>query len=358
MKKTIREKTEQLLERTEELLPSFAMYFLHDEKKAALLAKECILACVEKWKRREQIENEMVFLYREIRKKCFEFLCAQGKQFESMFFCSEESLKEALCREKKDEKDPLYADLLQIASSLSFLTEREREILFLILGGSLTLEETALILDRPAKELEEIYLLALMKLGTNGSEEAGKDAADPGKMLKLTRSLAFLFAHGGKNKAILSAGEKEEILTAATSKVPFDYKKAAYKACAILVFCVIFLLLMVYSHIQGEPEFQPEVKVGVFMSREELKENLLKEKARGELNQKKAEEDLTVVQISKRNFSSMRFHRENVEKRLAKLGAKVKVYKVETRGTGKEKVYLLVSTEDALKIIRSKKIMK
>ncbi|MBR2363641.1 MAG: hypothetical protein IKA79_00425 [Lentisphaeria bacterium] len=354
--KKIRNKTEQLLSKTEVLLTAFAMYFLHDREKAAIFAGECFLDLVEKMKNGEMEEEESVFLFREIRKKCFEFLCSRGKRFESSFRFTGEQLKEALAREGA-EKEVLYEELCNLAEALLLLEEKEREIIFLTLKGSLSLEEVASVLDCSSAEVEETYLLALMKLGTK-SVSGGFDGRDPGQMLRLTRSLTFLLGNCGET-AELSPLQKEKILTLASAGVPFDYKRTLYKVAAILLFCLITAGIMVHSHMRVEPELQPEVKIGVFMPDEELKNNLFKEKEKQEKYSRSRETELTAIQISMQNFSGIvNLTSAAAEKRLKKAGVNVKIHKIETYGNKKGKIYLLVTPADALKISRSRKLVK
>ncbi|MBO5760255.1 MAG: hypothetical protein J6S53_01790 [Lentisphaeria bacterium] len=356
-KKTVA-KTELLLQQEEKILPSFAMYFVHGEKDAVCLAEECLFACVEKWRNNELTMPPRVFLYREIRKKCFEYLGARGKHFESSFVLSEEKLKNELS--SGEERGKLYEDLLLLAESLSFLQEQEREILFLMLFCSLSKEECAFVLDKSTGDVEEVYLLALMKLNTGLS--AGKEMIaekSAGEMIKLTGTITFLLSKCGQY-ACLKQENKEKILLKASAEIPFDYRKAVYKSCAVLLFCVITAGLLIHSHIQGEPELQPEVKMGVFMPEEERRENLLQEKARQEKILSERRKDLTAVQLSIRNFSSSGRvpDPEKAEKRLKKLGVTVKIHRVEKMGTNREKIYLYVAPADALKISRCKKLLK
>lgn len=359
MSKRISANTERLLTQYESLLPSFAMYFVHERSCAAALASECLLAYVDKQKKNEKKVDHQIFLFREIRRKCFEYLSAGGKPFESSFVLSEEALKKELS--SGEEQGKLYKDMLLLAESFRLLQEQEREIIFLVLFASLTCEECALVLDKNAGEIEEHYWLALMKLNTkiSGKNEQ-KNPDDPaGEMIKLRTMVSFLLARCGE-KAILAQENKEKILVCASARVPFDYRKALYKCAAILLFCVITVSLLIHSHIQGEPDLHPEVNVGVFMPEEEQKAKLLQEKARQEKILLERRKDLTAVQLSIHNFpsSSGKIDTAMVERRLKKLGVDVKVYKVEMHGINKEKIYLYVAAPDALKISRNKKILK
>lgn len=354
--KKIRNKTEEIIKRTELLLPSFAMYFLHDREKASCFAQECYLLYVEKLKSGKCKESVAGFLFREIRRKCFDFLCEQGKIYKSTFIADQNRLKSALSAEKGSE-EILYEELLAASATFELLAEQEREIVLLVLGCCLTYEECAFILDRSVKEVEELYLLALMKLGTKTL--SGNDlASDPGKMIRLTRSISFLLTRGGE-EVRLTQEQKENILAFASAGTPLDCKKILYKAGTILLFCLFTAGIMIYSHLQGDPELTPEVKIGVFMPEEELKTNLLQEKERQEKLRNVRKKNLTAIQLSLQNFSGLKeFKAAAVEKKLKKLGVNVKVYKVEIYNRKSGKIYVYVDAADALKISRSRKVLK
>ncbi|MBO4305452.1 MAG: hypothetical protein J6A21_12785 [Lentisphaeria bacterium] len=336
-------KTERLLEQAGELLPSFAMHFLHDGEKAAALAEECFLAYAEKLRNGEAEEGGLVFLFREIRKKCFEFLRSQGRRFESFLSVSQERLKAALAEVGPDE-GKLYEDLLALAQDFPRLEEQEREELFLILGASLTQEETAAVLDRPAKEVEESTLAALGKLG-------GGDLTDPGKTVRLNSSIAFLLSRCSE-RASLSPFQREKILSFASSGTSLGYRKMLYRFAAILLFCIVVTFFMIYSHMRVEPELQPDVQIGVFMSEEERKENLLREKARQEAYlEKKREAAFVAVSLPKKLFPGKgKVDAAAAERTLRRLGAEVKVRKVEVRAEKTDRIFLFVTPEDARKL--------